>query len=115
MKTDHCKKEDYGIRAVIIRMEPEPILCACCCYRPVNQDDPLSFADGLGCEKCVRDYYSREYRGLTTNRNFNESFESFFQTELKFRRSHGARVLKQILQTRRTEQARHEWCRGLSQ
>jgi hypothetical protein len=101
MEAEHCKKEeirDYGIRAVITRMEPEPILCACCCFRPVNQNDPLFFAGELGCEKCVRDYYNRQYRGLTTNRNFNESFESFFQTELKFRRHHGERVLKQIRQ-----------------
>jgi hypothetical protein len=90
----------------IIFSNPDPIYCACCCIRPVNQNDPLFFAGELGCEKCVHDHYNREYRGLTTNRNFKESFESFFQSELKERRRIGARLLKQIHHARRTECAK---------
>jgi len=110
MKGKRCEQEEilnYGIRVVITKAEPpEPIYCASCCWKPVNQDDPLSFLDRLACETCVRDYYNREYRGLTTNRNFNESFESFFQAALKGARRDGAHLLKQILRTQRTEQAR---------
>jgi hypothetical protein len=118
MKAKRCEQEEipnYGIRVTFSKpVDRDPIYCASCC-RPVNQDDPLFFAGGLGCDKCVHAHYEREDRALSTNRNFNESFESILQTALKFRRSHGARVLKQILQARSKEQTKRKRRRGWGQ
>jgi hypothetical protein len=116
MKTKQCKEEeipDLGIRVVISEAEEpdDPIYCTSCCM-PINQNDPLFFSGDLGCERCVRAHYEREYRALTTRRDFNKSFESVFQSELKFRRSHGARVLKQHLRMRRSEQSRRDRHKG---
>jgi hypothetical protein len=104
-KDKRCQQEeipDYGIHVVITKAEPpEPIYCYKCLKNPINQNDPLGFSGSLACEPCIRAYYSCEYRGLTCKPGYNESFESFVQGELKYRRREGARILKQSLKTQR--------------